>query len=194
MGRVKKLVIFSLFTVGAALAQTPPATPPAPPAEEPPAADVDVPMKARANIPVAAMTQQVEVYFQQLEDTLDRMVQLQGLARREKDVIKLNCVGDKLLQLKQLTNIAQQAKTNLQEAIARGDEDARYHEFGRITVASQQGRVMGSEAESCIGEDLSFVGPTQVDVTEPALPDDPTVTVPPDFPIVEPLPVASPQR
>jgi hypothetical protein len=119
--------------------------------------------------------------------------QLQEVARKEKDVIKLNCVNDKLLQLKQLMNIADQARTNLEEAIARKDEEARYHEFGRITIASQQAQVLGSEAENCVGEDLTFLGPTQVIVDEPELPDDPTVPVGPDFPIVEPLPVASPQ-
>jgi hypothetical protein len=37
------------------------------------------------------------------------------------------------------------------------------------------------------------VGPTQITVDEPVLPDDPTVIIGPDFPVVEPLPVASPQ-
>ena len=163
-----------------------------PPPEKPPA-EVDVPLRARAEISVEEMLAQVGKYQEKLNETLRRMVQLQEVARKEKDVIKLNCVNDKLAQLKQLMNIADQARTNLEEAIARKDEEARYHEFGRITIASQQAQVLGSEAENCVGEDLTFLGPTQVIVDEPELPDDPTVPVGPDFPIVEPLPVASPQ-
>jgi hypothetical protein len=166
---------------------------PPPEAQPDPATNLSIPVRARAQISVAEMNEQVEKYFQKMDEILKRMVDLQEIARREKDVIKLNCVNDKLLQLKQLMNIADQAKTNMQEAIARGDEDSRYHEFGRITIAQQQAQALASEAENCVGEDLTFLGPTQVIIEEPELPDDPTVVIGPDFPVVEPLPVASPQ-
>jgi hypothetical protein len=156
--------------------------------------DLTVPLRSRAEISVAEMNQQVQVYFDKMDDTLRRMVQLQDVARKEKDVIKLNCVNDRLQQLKQLMNIADQARTNMLEAIARGDEEARYHEFGRITIAQQQAQALATESENCIGEDLSFIGPTRVSVEEPVMPDDPTAEIGPDFPIVEPLPVASPQE
>src|SRR5262249_17734511 len=131
------LIPTSLTLGGIVLAQQGPASQPA----SQPAADhgeVEVPMKARANISVADMTQQAKSYIEKMNEIVKRMVQLQEIARREKDVIKLNCVNDKLLQLKQLLNIADQANNNMQEAIARGDEDARYHEFGRVTIAYQQ--------------------------------------------------------
>jgi hypothetical protein len=94
--------------------------------------------------------------------------------------------------VKQLLNIAEAASTNLSEAIARGDEEGRYHEFGRITIAAQQVSVLGTEGENCIGEDLSFLGPTQITVDEPVQPDDPTVEPAPEYPVVEPPPIASP--
>ena len=150
-------------------------------------------MRVRANISVADMTQQASDYIGKMNEVLKRIVQLQEVARRQKDVIRLNCVNDKLLQLKQLLNIADVANNNMSEAIARGDEDARYHEFGRITIAYQQSQVLSTEAENCIGEDLTFLGPTTVTVEEPNVPEDPTVQQGPDFPVVQPLPVASPQ-
>jgi hypothetical protein len=170
------------------------AAPAPPPANGlPPKADVNVPMRVRANISVADMTQQGNEYLAKMNDIVKRMVQLQEIARRQKDVIRLNCVNDKLLQLKQLQNIADQARNNMQEAIARGDEDSRYHEFGRITIAYQQGQVLSNEADNCIGEDLTFLGQTTITVEEPNVPEDPTLQQGPDFPIVQPLPVASPQ-
>lgn len=162
----------------------------APPADQP--SDVDVPMKKRANISPADMTKQVEQYQQRMQEVFRRVVQLQEVARKQKDVIKLNCVNDKLLQIKQLMNISDNARTNLQEAITRGDEEGRYHEFGRVTIADQQISILGTEAENCIGEDLSFLGPTEVIVEQPEEPDDPTRPQDPLIPEVEAPPVASP--
>ncbi len=190
----KKILIFSLVTSGIGVALAQDAGPPEhqTPAELP-AADPDAP-RARPRMTVAEMTQQVEATFERLAEIEKRMGQLRDVARREKDVIRLNCVADKMLQLGELREIAEQARLRLQEAVAAGDEEGRYHELSRVTVAGQQAQVLGGEGEACIGEDLTFIGATEVDVDEPALPDDPTVSAPPDFPVVEPLPVASPQR
>jgi enamine deaminase RidA (YjgF/YER057c/UK114 family) len=162
--------------------------------KEPPRSDVEIPMKARANISLADMQAQITVYFRKMDEILKEMTQLADVARRQKDVIKLNCVLDKQLQLKELRNIAEQAASNMNEAASRGDDDGRYHEFGRVTISAQQAEVLNSEAQNCIGEELTFLGPTTVDVLEPDLPEDPTLITGPDFPVVEPLPVASPQR
>src|ERR1700716_118784 len=86
---------------GAGKQPTPPpaAAPPATPPEHTPPTktDVDIPMRVGANISVADMTQQAATYIGKTNDIVKRMVQLQEIARREKDVIKLNCVNDKLL-------------------------------------------------------------------------------------------------
>lgn len=127
-----------------------------------------------------------------MKAVLQRVVQLQEAARRKKDIIKLNCVNDKLLQVKQLLNIAEGASTNLQEAIARQDEDGRYHEFGRIDIAHQQASMIIGEAEQCVGEELSFLGPTQVIVEGSEEPEDPLAMPEADFPSVEAPNVATP--
>lgn len=205
ISRLRKRIILgsvaALLSIGGGLvlAQDTPATPPAdappeehaaPPAEAP--AEVDVPMRKRANISTGDMVNQAQGYLRKMQDSLRRVVELQEVARKQKDVIKLNCVNDKLLQVKQLLNIGETANTNMQESIARRDEDGRYHEFGRITIANQQVQVLSTEAENCIGEDLSFLGPTEVTVDAPEQPDDPTADPTPEFPEVEPPPVASP--
>ncbi|MBI4508401.1 MAG: hypothetical protein HY698_02115 [Deltaproteobacteria bacterium] len=138
------------------------------------------------------MVKQVADYAQKMQGILKRVVQLQEVARRQKDVIKLNCVNDKHLQIKQLMNIADGASTNLQEAIARNDDDAREHEFHRIQITSEQVTVLATEAENCIGEDFTFFGDTQVTVEQPEEPEDPTQAADPGVPDIEPIPVASP--
>ena len=155
-------------------------------------ADVDTPMRKRADISPADMQTRSDQYLKRMQEVFRRVVHLQDVARKQKDVIKLNCVNDKLLQIKQLMNIADSAKINMQETIARNDEEGRYHEFGRITIAEQQVSILGTEAENCIGEDLSFLGPTEVLVEVPEEPDDPTLPAEPEIPEVEAPPIASP--
>ncbi len=89
--------------------------------------------------------------------------------------------------------VAESATTALHEAIARGDDGARQHEFTRIGLTYQKVQVLGTEAENCIGEDLTFVGQTEVKVdVDPSIPEtDPTREAKPE-PVIERPPVASP--
>src|SRR5262245_16721187 len=181
------LNVFAMLAGGLVLAQDagpPPAQPPA---------DVNVPLAKRAEISPNDMVRQVAEYRSKMEDMLKHIVQLQDQAKRQKDVIKLNCVNDKELQLKAVLNIADEANNNLVTAIARGDEADRYHQFGRITLAFQESQRVASEADQCVGEDLTFLGQTTVTVEEPRIPEDPTVLDEPPFPVVDPLPVGSPK-
>ncbi len=156
---------------------------------------VTLPLEKQAELSAAEMTAEAQRLVGNMQQQLDRLVELQKVARKQKDVIKLNCVNDKLLQLKQLLNIAESARINMREAIAQGDDtaegsSARYHEYGKVVIASQQGDAVAGEAEACIGEELIFLGPTEVQADEPAIPDDPTDSVP-DFEL-EPPGYASP--
>lgn len=194
-------VVAFMVASGLVLAQDAPPADAGPPAagptetevEETPAdSELDVPMRKKAQISPRDMATQGANYLAKMREILKRIVELQEIARRNKDVIKLNCVNDKLLQVKQLLNIGEAASKNMEAAVSRRDEEGRYHEFGRMTIAYQQVSVLGTEAENCIGEDLSFLGPTEVTVEEPEQPDDPTAEPTPEFPVVEPPPVASP--
>src|SRR5258707_1207853 len=54
-----------------------------------------------------------------LKEVLKRLEE----ARKEKDVVKLNCVKEKLTQLKGLVRVAEQSEIALQEDVAKGDEE-----------------------------------------------------------------------
>ncbi len=139
------------------------------------------------------MQNQSEKHIKGMQDVLVRVVELQQLARKQKDVIKLNCVNDKLLQVKQLLNIAESGRTNLIESMAQSDDPGSAHQFSQITIAKEKTSGLGDEAEGCIGEELIFLGPTEVDVDEPVIPDDPTGDGQYDFDaILEPPGFASP--
>lgn len=116
------------------------------------------------SLTVPQMTAAAERAISDLQTILKRVLDLQQAARKSNDVIKLNCVNDKLLQLKQLLNIAETGRTNLTEAIAAQNAAEQAHQHNQIKVAGEKGGVLRDEAEECIGEELSFLGDTEVTV------------------------------
>jgi hypothetical protein len=122
-------------------------------------------------------------------------------ARSEQDVVKLNCVNEKLAQIKGLLKVAEQSDAALQGAIARGDPAANA-EFAKIGIARGKVDGLGNEAQQCIGQ-LAYIvdEKTTVEVQQPVgqpAPDtsgrykSPTVTSPPpSAPVVLRPPPAS---
>lgn len=88
---------------------------------------------------------------QLLKDVLGKLEE----ARATKDVVKLNCVNEKLTQIKGLLRISEQAETNLQEAVAKHEASAAEHEYTKVTIARQKVEQLRAEAEECIGQ-LAF--------------------------------------
>ena len=185
-----KLLLATIFIGGTVFAQGPaPESPMAPL----PSGSADLSVKQRPTLTPAEMVNQSKEYFKGMADVIKRIGTLQDQAKREKDIIRLNCVTDKLVQARVNVNIAEQSMATMQESAARHDEGAETHEFTRITIVNQKVTVLGAEAENCIGEDLSFVGATRVDVeVDPNIPQyDPTQPGSPFIDITRP-PEASP--
>jgi hypothetical protein len=131
--------------------------------------------EVRADLGGPEMDKEAKRLLTALEAMHVRVLELQKSARTSKDVIKLNCVNEKLLAVKQLLNIAESSQNDLTEALSTGDRDQQQHSYGQVKLAFERGSVERDEAEGCIGEEIVFVGPTQVEVDGPAIPDDPTV-------------------
>jgi hypothetical protein len=156
------------------------------------AREVDLSVGQKPTLTTQEMISQSREYQQGMGQVLKRIQTLQETARKQKDIIKLNCVQDKLVQARVNVSIADQAMTSLQENVAKADEGGRTHEFTRLTIINQKVTVLGAEAENCVGEDLSFVGATRIDVDiDPNIPrDDPTQPPVPTTSITRP-PAAS---
>lgn len=136
---------------------------------------------------------QAQEYRTKMDEILRRMEKLAEMSRREKDIIKLNCVNDKLIPAKGLMNVGDQANLALEQATANKDDAARGHEFSRLTIAYQKVLVLGQEAEACVGEELAYIEKTQVEMTlDPNLTDQDPTEVRIQEPIIERPPTASP--
>ena len=159
-----------------------------------PTGEADIAVKQRPTLSPQDMLKQSKDYFKSMNDIVKRIATLQDQSKRQKDIIKLNCVTDKLVQGKINITIAEQSLAALQENISRADEGGRAHEFTRLTIVNQKVLVLGTEAENCIGEDLSFVGTTRINVEiDPNIPQT-DVTSPPvgTIDVVTRPPYASP--
>jgi hypothetical protein len=73
------------------------------------------------------------------------------MARKQKDVIKLNCVNDKYVQMKPQTNIFDTYSSELNGAL-EGNSDTRFTMFADVTVAAENVKKLRQEADVCVGE------------------------------------------
>ena len=186
MPTATKLALGFLLVSSAVMAQTPPpvptpvpapptgpapvappgANPAAPPGSDPaaPPGSVDLRIQQRPTISAQDMVTNATDYRRRMGVVATRIESLVEEARKLKDIIRINCLADKLVQVRASLNVADRSFATMQEAIARADEGAYFHEYTRITIVNQNVQVLGSEAEACVGEDLSYVGATRVDV------------------------------
>ncbi len=197
MSRAFRVICLSLLVAPTALAaddiaQSAPTAPG--PAASPPAA-VELPLQANTTISGDEMLRQGNEYRGQIQGIV---VQIQGQAeqaKRDKDVIRLNCLVDKLTQVRINGNMMDQSLQALQEAVSHRDEGAQLHEYTRVTIINQKAQVLRTEADACVGSETNYVGPTKVLVeTPPGIsdnPDQPPPPAPTDPGVTRP-PVASP--
>jgi hypothetical protein len=105
--------------------------------------------------------------------------QLEG-ARAARDVVKSLCLNDKLSQIDVANRSARDRQSALQAAVQRSDAELANHEFTILTVLRQRVEQLTAEANQCIGEEMAFLGQTEVTSSfNPNLPGDTTSYPPP---------------
>lgn len=82
-------------------------------------------------------------------------------ARREKDVVKVLCLDDKLSQADVAVRSGEEHRTSLEAAAAKNDAEAASHESGVLAVLSDRSAQVAVEASQCIGEESAFTNNDQ---------------------------------
>ena len=187
MSRRARLIWLSLLIGPVALAQpgSPGAQGTAPPAT------ADIPGPQRSTVSGQDMIKQGREYRANMDKVLAELQTMVEQSRKQKDVIRLNCVMDKLAQVKVSMNIGDEAIQKLQEGVSRNDDGSAFHEYTRITIVNQKVQVLQNDGQTCVGAELNYIGATRVEVDAPELPagvTDPSLDPPP----LERPPVASP--
>ena len=200
MYRALKFMWLFLLVAPMAMAQTAGGEVPAPApavAAAPAPAPLDPSAVQKSTISGDEMLSQGREYRQQIQATTMQVQVQSEQAKADKDVIRLNCLLDKLTQVKVNANMLDQSLQSLQECVSRHDEGAQLHEYTRVTIINQKVQVLRTEADACVGAETNYVGPTKVVVEYPAgltdTIDQPPVVVPP-LTIIEPPIVASPYK
>ncbi len=140
------LIIGALIIATSALGQARPAVGAGPAAES-----VGDPSKVPDPEKVRQSADAVTKMRVQLKDVLAKLEE----ARNSKDVVKLNCVNEKLTQIKGLLRISEQSDIQLQESVARKETSTAEHEFTKVSIARSKVDQLRAEAEDCIGQ-LAF--------------------------------------
>lgn len=135
-------------------------------------------------------------YLKKMKNIYKEILSLLEEARKEKDIVKINCINENLTAIKALLKIAEQADVSLQEAIVKKDELVSRHELEKIEIAYQKAKSLNQEANACAGKISMAPGETKVEVEEPKdiTERDPTEQPKLDILVVERPPRASPYQ
>jgi hypothetical protein len=123
-----------------------------------------------ASVSLADLQVRVHLLHEQMRADSRHIQHQQQVARKEKDVIKLNCVNDKLVQVKPQMNIADSGEAELESV----HDTQRFATFESISLAAENIRRLREEADQCIGEPLIGGGDSSNSFTGPPSTDDPT--------------------
>lgn len=134
------------------------------------------------------MVAQAGTFEEQIKADVRHVLHLQTKARQAKDVIKLNCINDKLVQLKAQVNIFDAAHASLKagleaEAAGAGASagasasasagDEKQATYTEVTVTVGAIKTLRAEADVCVGEPELFKQESSSEVKRPDIVDDP---------------------
>jgi hypothetical protein len=108
-----------------------------------------------------------EDHLERMRAVLNQVIKNLEEARDEKDVVKMNCVNEKLTQVKGLLKVSELAALELKEAAARRMSDAADHEYTKVSIARQRVEQLQAEAQQCVGSIVGTGDETIVVVEEP---------------------------
>lgn len=74
-------------------------------------------------------------------------------ARLERDIIKVNCLNDKLTQLDVTLRSAREHQELLSTAVSISNDGQRNHEFTLLSIFRSHAQDLENEAQLCVGED-----------------------------------------
>lgn len=123
--------------------------------------------------------------IEQASGSISRQLQA---ARKERDVVRVLCLNDKLNQVDVALGSARDRLDSLHTAVTLADAGRSQHEYTVLEVLNDRVRVLVNESNQCVGEETGFIGEAEVSVSvDPNLPNadtsfNSTVSAPPPPP------------
>ncbi len=74
-------------------------------------------------------------------------------ARKEKDIMLLNCLNEKLSSINSLLKVTETAAVLLQEALSQNNSQQADHQFRKVVIARFKVKQVVQESNECVGDD-----------------------------------------
>jgi hypothetical protein len=173
------------------LAAAGPATAQQPAAGGAPAPDAQVGFERRQQLSPQDELAQADQAIARMDQASNAVRHQLEAARQARDVVKTLCLNDKLSQIDVAARSGRDRQAALQAAVQRNDAELANHEYAILTVLRQRAEQLSAEANQCIGEEVAFVGQTQVTTSvDPTLPGGDMTSYPPTDPTLISAPPA----
>jgi hypothetical protein len=160
--------------MGDAFGQNLGATPPAGSNDAKPSVDLGPPQSSGQSNAAASpeeMLSKAKAFVMGIEQSSGSISRQLQAARKDRDVVRVLCLNDKLNQVDVALSSAQDRLGSLRTAVARSDADRSRHEFTVLEVLNDRVRVLVNESNQCVGEETGFIGEAEVSVSvDPNLP------------------------
>lgn len=122
----------------------------------------EVPVRRSANVLPQERLDEASEIVRRGEQISRRVLAQLDEARRERDIIRVTCLNDKLTQINAQRRTAGDRLDRLVESDQIGDRERAQHEYTVLTVLGQRFRVLEGEANACIGQDIYETGTTRI--------------------------------
>ncbi len=148
--------LFASVAVGGALAQDP----------AKPKAELEV--ETGVTLTSEQQVQQADATARRARQLAERLTRMLDEARRDKDIMRANCVNRKLTEVNANARNVEQRRKALKDAVDAHDEARVDHEFTVLSVLGQKLDSLNVEASQCLGQSVYEPGASQVTTTVPS--------------------------
>lgn len=99
---------------------------------------------------------------EELGGAVQQTQKLMDDARKAGETEQIECLGERLSQLKALSQVTEAAEISMKEALEVGNQERASHEMRKIAVALSKARQLSAEAQACMDDQGAISGNTQV--------------------------------
>ena len=116
------------------------------------------------DIPQERWVSYSEEALDEMRGILKKALQMLADARKSNDAVRLNCVNEKVTQMKGILRVSEDAALALQEHMATNAIDKAQKELSKIRIGRTKLKESLTGASTCSGSEASYVGATTVEV------------------------------
>ncbi|MBL93511.1 MAG: hypothetical protein CMH56_17055 [Myxococcales bacterium] len=116
------------------------------------------------DIPQDRWVKYAEDATEEMQASYNKGIELLAAARQSRDAVQMNCVNEKVTAMKGILRVAQDAKSNLKNAMAINDIEQAKEELKKIRMGRSKLQEALTGANTCSGAEASYTGGTQVEL------------------------------